>query len=103
MNETDSDSPAISLFEADGGTVTGIPAYTVDVARVHDLDQLVPLVLELARESEGKELCLNVVAAGVATMLRDPRHGPIFVARARGTVVGYLAVCGREWSDWRNG
>jgi ribosomal protein S18 acetylase RimI-like enzyme len=56
----------------------------------------------LARETEGKELDLAVLSAGVAAALADPARALYFVAEDGGEVVGQLMVT-TEWSDWRNG
>jgi ribosomal protein S18 acetylase RimI-like enzyme len=56
----------------------------------------------MARETEGQELIAEVVAAGVAALLRNPHYGFYVVAEGREGVVGALMVT-TEWSDWRNG
>jgi GNAT superfamily N-acetyltransferase len=56
----------------------------------------------LARETEGKTLPADVLAAGVAAVLADPAKGTYFVAEEDGAVVGQLMIT-TEWSDWRNG
>ena len=65
-----------------------------------------PLIAEynqrLAQETEGKALPADVLAAGVAAVLADPRKGLYFVAELEGAPVGQLMVT-TEWSDWRNG
>src|SRR5262249_52958474 len=65
-----------------------------------------PLIAEynrrLALETEGKTLPADVVAAGVAALLADPRKGIYFIAELGGALVGQLMIT-TEWSDWRNG
>lgn len=56
----------------------------------------------MARETEGKDLVPEVVAAGVASLLAQPQYGFYVVAEVAGEVVGALLVT-TEWSDWRNG
>lgn len=67
------------------------------------LADIVRFQLEMAFESEGVELDIATVQAGVEAALRDPRLGEYFVARgADGAVMGSLMVT-REWSDWHAG
>jgi GNAT superfamily N-acetyltransferase len=65
-----------------------------------------PVILDfncdLARESEGKQLNRDHVAAGVQALLADPRKGRYLLAVVAGRVVGQLMHT-YEWSDWRNG
>jgi GNAT superfamily N-acetyltransferase len=58
----------------------------------------------LARETESKELDLDVLSRGVASALADPGRLRYWVAEALapGRVVGQAGVT-REWSDWRDG
>ncbi len=56
----------------------------------------------LAEETEGKQLDLAVLAAGVAAGLADAHKARYFVAEEAGGVVGQLMIT-TEWSDWRNG
>ena len=56
----------------------------------------------LARQTEGRELEPQRVAAGVAALLADPAKGTYYVAEREGQVIGQLLVT-LEWSDWRNG
>ena len=56
----------------------------------------------MARETEGKALIPDVVAAGVLRLLNDPSLGFYAVAERGGQVIGCLMVT-NEWSDWRNG
>lgn len=67
-----------------------------------DRDVLVEFARAMARETEGKELDLATVRAGMAALLADPARGRVFVVEAGGTPVATLTVT-LEWSDWRNG
>lgn len=67
-----------------------------------DARALVDFNRAIARETEGKELALEVISAGVEALLENPRHGFYLVAESAGDVVGALMVT-FEWSDWRNG
>jgi ribosomal protein S18 acetylase RimI-like enzyme len=65
-----------------------------------------PIVVEfnrrLAQESEGKALDINLLEAGVAQALADPKKAVYFLAEKDGQVVGQIMFT-TEWSDWRNG
>jgi GNAT superfamily N-acetyltransferase len=56
----------------------------------------------MARETEGKDLSMEVLGAGVAAALADERKALYFVAEEDGAVLGQMMIT-REWSDWRNG
>ncbi len=72
------------------------PAEAGDAASIADFNQA------MARETEGKELSPEVLAAGVAAVLRDARHGFYLIAEADGQAAACLMIT-YEWSDWRNG
>jgi GNAT superfamily N-acetyltransferase len=71
-------------------------------ARPGDADVIIAFNRLMAAETEGKNLDPDILAAGVAAMLRDPNKGRYFVAEKDGRIVGQLGVT-LEWSDWRNG
>ena len=56
----------------------------------------------MALETENRQLADDVIAAGVATLLKNPRDGFYVVAEVDGVVAASLMVTS-EWSDWRNG
>ena len=58
--------------------------------------------LALARETEDKELSVDIVSAGVRKLLQCPELGFYIVAEFKKSVVGSLMIT-TEWSDWRNG
>ena len=70
-------------------------------ATLADLDTVVAFNAAMARETEGKELDLARVRAGVEAVLGDAKKGFYLVAEAEGQVVGQLLLT-TEWSDWRN-
>ena len=74
----------------------------VRAAAIEDADLLVDFNQQMARETEGKELDLDVLRHGVAGMLNDGSRGFYLVAETNGAVVGSLMIT-TEWSDWRNG
>lgn len=75
---------------------------TIREAARKDEPTLVEFNRCMARETEDKELDATVLAAGVRSVLDDPRLGFYMVAEMDGSVVGSLLVT-TEWSDWRNG
>ena len=67
-----------------------------------DLEEILEMTLEMARESEGKELDPATARRGVSALLEDPAKGFYLVAQAEGGLAGQLFVT-FEWSDWRAG
>jgi GNAT superfamily N-acetyltransferase len=67
-----------------------------------DLEPIVRYNDLIARETEGKDLDLPTLRAGVAAALARPHECRYFVAEVDGRVIGQAAVT-YEWSDWRNG
>ena len=76
--------------------------FVIRSARPEDGAVIAEFNSRLAAETEGKSLPPEIIAAGVRTLLADPRHGRYFVALDANTVVGQIMHT-REWSDWRNG
>lgn len=76
--------------------------FEVRTARMEDWEVIADFNSRLAAETEGKALPPDVIAAGVRTLLADPRHGRYFVAVTDDEVIGQMMHT-REWSDWRNG
>ena len=75
---------------------------TVDPATAEDLAFIVHANHAMALETEGRQLDLPTLQAGVGAALADSRRGRYFVAREAGANVGTLLLT-YEWSDWRNG
>jgi ribosomal protein S18 acetylase RimI-like enzyme len=67
-----------------------------------DIDVLVQFNAAMARETEAKTLDPQVLRAGVAAVLAEPRRGFYLIAEQAGEVAGCLMIT-YEWSDWRNG
>lgn len=68
----------------------------------NDLDVLVEFNRALVSETEGRELSLDIVTAGVETLLTRENLGFYLLAEKNGKVAGSLMIT-TEWSDWRNG
>jgi ribosomal protein S18 acetylase RimI-like enzyme len=77
-------------------------AFLVRAATSNDASTITEFNRRLAEESEGVVLDVEVLSAGVRTVLEDPARGRYFVAEENGAVVGQLMIT-FEWSDWRNG
>lgn len=67
-----------------------------------DEDIVVAFNAAMARETEGKELDLATLRAGVRAALGDHAKCHYFVAEVGGVPAGQTMVT-FEWSDWRNG
>ena len=55
----------------------------------------------MALETEDKALDLEVLTAGVRSLLEDENRGRYWVAESDGNPIGQVMIT-REWSDWRN-
>jgi ribosomal protein S18 acetylase RimI-like enzyme len=71
-------------------------------AKSADIETIVAFNRSMARETEDKDLALEVLRSGVRTVIENPTLGRYFVACHGDTVVGQLMIT-TEWSDWRNG
>jgi len=74
----------------------------IRIGELRDLDVLVEFNRALVSETEGKELPLDVVTAGVETLLTRLNLGFYLLAENNGKVAGSVMIT-TEWSDWRNG
>lgn len=82
--------------------MTNIAEIRIRRAQFEDWPTLAEFNRRLARETEGRELDLETVRAGVRAVLQRPSRGKYFVAESGSEVVGQV-LCTHEWSDWRNG
>jgi ribosomal protein S18 acetylase RimI-like enzyme len=76
--------------------------YLIRLAKPDDLEVLVEFNRAMARETEDKDLSLDILTAGVETLLKNQILGFYVVAENNNKVTGSLMVT-TEWSDWRNG
>jgi ribosomal protein S18 acetylase RimI-like enzyme len=74
----------------------------VRLGQLSDAAVLAEFNRAMALETEGKDLPLEGVQAGVETLLKNPNLGFYVVATREGKIAGSLMVT-TEWSDWRNG
>ena len=71
-------------------------------ARLEDLETIVKFNYNLAKETEDKELNLELLTKGVQALLNDSSKGQYYVYTVNEKVVGQIMNT-YEWSDWRNG
>lgn len=77
-------------------------ALLIRPADERDLDRLVAFNRAMAKETEGIDLSIETLSAGVAALFKQPQYGFYLVAEINGEVVGGLMIT-YEWSDWRDG
>lgn len=75
---------------------------TIRKAVIGDLETIVKFNYNLAKETEGKELILDIVTKGVKSILEDASKGQYYVYEIDNKVAGQIMYT-YEWSDWRNG
>ena len=80
-----------------------LPDLRTRKATTADVESIVEMNAEMAREMEGKALDLARLGKGVAAVLDSPddRLGFYVVAEVSGEAVGVMHVT-YEWSPWRN-
>jgi ribosomal protein S18 acetylase RimI-like enzyme len=71
-------------------------------AVAQDAERLVAFNQAMAKETEGIDLSVDTVSAGVSALLKQPQYGFYLVAEINGEVVAGLMIT-YEWSDWRDG
>lgn len=74
----------------------------IRLANSHDVDVLTEFNIDMALETEGKELPPEVVFSGVKRLLNNPHYGFYIIGEKEGVPAGSLMVT-TEWSDWRDG
>ena len=75
---------------------------TIGPATADDAEAIVEFNRAMARETEGRELEVEVLRRGVLAALAGRESTRYFVARLGSLVIGQVMVTS-EWSDWRNG
>lgn len=71
-------------------------------ANIQDLETIVKFNYNLAKETEDKELEIDILTKGVESILLDETKGKYYVYTVEDKVVGQIMHT-YEWSDWRNG
>lgn len=73
----------------------------IRTASPNDAEAIAQFQLNMALETEDKELSYQTVLTAVTQVFADPYKGFYLVAQADNKVVGSLLIT-FEWSDWRN-
>lgn len=83
--------------------MSSIPGNDIQVrqASLMHLDTIVDFNAAMAKETEKKELDIELLRAGVEAVLTGNNLGFYLVAEHTGRPVGQLLIT-YEWSDWRN-
>lgn len=76
--------------------------YEIRKAKLEDLESIVRFNYNLAKETENKDLNLEVLTKGVKAILSDKSKGQYYVCTINDKVIGQIMHT-YEWSDWRNG
>ncbi|MFP6668832.1 MAG: GNAT family N-acetyltransferase [Pirellulales bacterium] len=76
------------------------PFWSIRSAGQDDVPVIVTYNMELAIESEAKELDGEILTRGVHALLSHPERGRYFLAERDGRVIGQIMIT-FEWSDWR--
>lgn len=76
--------------------------YEIRKAKLEDLESIVKFNYNLAKETENKDLNLEVLTKGVKAILLDKSKGQYYVCTINDEVIGQIMHT-YEWSDWRNG
>lgn len=74
---------------------------TITRGKASDIEAIVRFQADMAMESEGTMLDMDILTLGVTSAINDEQKGTYLVARANDTPIGSLMVT-REWSDWNN-
>ena len=82
--------------------MTAAPTFRIRDAAPADAGDIAQFNLNLAAETEGKQLDPAVVRRGVARVLGDAALGRYFVAESAAGEVVACAMVTYEWSDWRD-
>ncbi len=76
--------------------------FTVRQGIESDSETLIEFNRAMARETEDRELPLNLIKPGVESFLKHREYGFYVIAEKDSEIVGSLMIT-FEWSDWRNG
>jgi ribosomal protein S18 acetylase RimI-like enzyme len=67
-----------------------------------DIKTIAQFNINMALETENKELPQEIITKGVETLINNAHLGFYLMAEKDGKIVGSLMIT-TEWSDWRNG
>ncbi len=71
-------------------------------ATIDDVKTIAQFNYNLAKETENKELDINILTKGVHRLIEDSSKGEYYVYTIDEKIVGQIMYT-YEWSDWRNG
>ena len=74
---------------------------TITRGKASDIEAIVRFQADMAMESEGTMLDMDILTLGVTSAINDEQKGTYLVASVNDTPIGSLMVT-REWSDWNN-
>ena len=75
---------------------------TIRKATKSDIKTIAQFNINMALETENKELPQEIITKGVETLINNAHLGFYLMAEKDGKIVGSLMIT-TEWSDWRNG
>lgn len=75
---------------------------TVRKATKADTSDIAQFNIQMAWETEKKELHEEIILAGVQSLFQKQEYGFYLVAETGDNIVASLMIT-KEWSDWRNG
>ena len=83
--------------------MTSVPGSDIQVrhASLVHVDSIIDFNIAMAKETEGKELEMEIVRPGVEAVFARNDLGFYVIAEHTGRAVGQLLIT-YEWSDWRN-
>lgn len=64
-----------------------------------DVETIAQFQLDMAMESEGTALEMDLIVKGVSDGMKDPGKGTYYLVKNSGQVAGSLFLT-KEWSDW---
>lgn len=77
--------------------------FSIGEAQLEHAPQIAEFQLQMARETENRELDAPRVLAGVTSAIENPQNGFYLVASDEKDAVLVSLLVTFEWSDWRNG
>lgn len=75
--------------------------YHIRESKLSDAETIISFQMAMAKETENRDLDLDIVSKGVQAALADNKKGRYIIAESSGKTVASLMLT-QEWSDWRN-
>lgn len=73
--------------------------FSIKFGTTEDIQAIAQFQVDMAMESEGTTLNMDVVVRGVTHAMEDNSKGTYVIAHADGKAIGSLMLT-KEWSDW---